>query len=671
LQFAYPNSDIENPGGWSVEPLWEKLDEEPFDDGDFITSPKSAAGASFTIGLSALIDPEVHADHVIRIRAKTGVSGTFKYELLQGIVVIIDSGDVVLGTVETEYNMLLPEEVAANISDYSALRLRVTAISTQKNQRQNVSWIRIDVPDAPGEEHSGSGSISGNGSCAGTTKKGGLGSALKSAGGTLLAIGLAGMLGIASIVGEDSQLAVGKKSVSTSASVSGGGSIVVTGAVVESHSGVAIVTGGGMLIALGTKSAEGSGEVSEGGIVGARAGEGVASTTWLWGWDFRKKITVKDDHVDSDLTNFPLYVPIKADADFHHARADGYDIRFTLSDGKTLMKYEREHWNGGNGNPATAHFWVKIPSILASGGAIIYVDYGKSDAPDGEDAPNVWDANFKAVWHMKDITPSTIADSTGILNGTKKAANEPIEAEGKVYKGQEFGGEVSRDYILTANSILLPGTCTYESWFKVNNFTSWAAVVSNLKHDTPASGFNIIPYHSSGYFKICAGNGVDYYVYKIFYPVPRLITGVLYHVAVTHDGTKFRLYINNVFQGEWIQALGQINQKFLMGRWAISYTSQYFLDSLVDEVRVSNIVRLPAWRKFGYHNINEADNELTWGSEEMVVSKYSSSKRTNSAIVKEVRPAGMKEVRFAGAREVRTPHVKTTRPSVGTFTRKG
>jgi len=149
-QYGRPNSDIENPGGWSAEPLWEKLDEEPFDDLDYIESPKSASGASFTLALSPLIDPEIHSDHTIRIRAKVGVAGIFRYEWMQGDVVIKDSGEVALGTGTNEHNMLLSEAEAESISDYGAFRVRVTAVTTQKNQRQNVSWIRVDVPDVPG-----------------------------------------------------------------------------------------------------------------------------------------------------------------------------------------------------------------------------------------------------------------------------------------------------------------------------------------------------------------------------------------------------------------------------------------------------------------------------------------------------------------------------------------
>jgi len=131
LQYARPSSDVENPGGWTTEPLWALIDEEPFDDGDFAHSPKSATADSFTIGLSGVTDPEVHTGHIVRIRAKAGVSGTFKYELMQGVVVIKDSGEITLTTSFAEYNMTLSEAEAANITDYTALRVRVSSHSEE------------------------------------------------------------------------------------------------------------------------------------------------------------------------------------------------------------------------------------------------------------------------------------------------------------------------------------------------------------------------------------------------------------------------------------------------------------------------------------------------------------------------------------------------------------
>ena len=148
---------------------------------------------------------------------------------------------------------------------------------------------------------------------------------------------------------------------------------------------------------------------------------------FLTGWDFRKEITVQDTNIDGALTDFPVCVKLNADEDIgDEARADGYDIRFTQSDGETLLKYEREAWTGGNGDDATAVFWVKS-NLASSGGATIYIYYGKADASDGEDANNVWDANYLAVWHLKesgDGTGDEFVDSSGTGNhGTGGGGN--------------------------------------------------------------------------------------------------------------------------------------------------------------------------------------------------------------------------------------------------------
>ena len=81
---------------------------------------------------------------------------------------------------------------------------------------------------------------------------------------------------------------------------------------------------------------------------------------WLAGWGFRKELTIQHANVDGNLTDFPVYVKINADADFHESLATGFDIRFTQSDGTTLLKYERIYWTGGNGGAATADFFVKV-----------------------------------------------------------------------------------------------------------------------------------------------------------------------------------------------------------------------------------------------------------------------------------------------------------------------
>ena len=71
----------------------------------------------------------------------------------------------------------------------------------------------------------------------------------------------------------------------------------------------------------------------------------------------------------SDLTDFPVEVPIVADADIGgECLASGFDIRFTAEDGVTLLSYERESFAVAGG-AATGVFWVKS-NVSAAGPSV-------------------------------------------------------------------------------------------------------------------------------------------------------------------------------------------------------------------------------------------------------------------------------------------------------------
>ena len=57
-------------------------------------------------------------------------------------------------------------------------------------------------------------------------------------------------------------------------------------------------------------------------------------------WAFRKKLTFNNAAQSANLTNFPVMVTLSADNfDFKQAKSAGEDIRFTDSDGTTLLSY--------------------------------------------------------------------------------------------------------------------------------------------------------------------------------------------------------------------------------------------------------------------------------------------------------------------------------------------
>jgi len=334
---------------------------------------------------------------------------------------------------------------------------------------------------------------------------------------------------------------------------------------------------------------------------------------WLTGWAYRKRILVQNAYVIADLTDFPLYVPIKADADIGAlALASGFDIRFTEADGKTLLKYEREAWAVAGGL-ATADFWTKVPTILMAGGTYIYVYFGKAGAPDGADVPNTWEANFHAVFHLKDDpNTSTVQDSTANnLDGTKKGANEPLEVNAVVAKGQDFDG--ADDYINTP-ATTLPANITFETFAKPDSFLPYGhGLISNWKYNAPANGlcFRITGTHQ---VSIAWGTGAGVGVGYNFTTSATFIVGNIYHVAVAYDGTNLKLYVNGEYEGQRAITIAQVSSILTLGRYQWNSAAGTNYDGVMDEARVSVTDRPPEYFKFEYRNITEPDNELEWGT---------------------------------------------------------
>mgnify|MGYP003591661969 CR=1 FL=1 len=128
----------------------------------------------------------------------------------------------------------------------------------------------------------------------------------------------------------------------------------------------------------------------------------IAQAEFLSGWTYRKLINVKQDNVDSTISGFPLLVKFSEDLDIGgYARATGYDIRFTDSDGTTLLPFEREYFSISSAS-ASGTFWVRVPAISPSTGASIYIYSGNSLAADASSPSSVWDTAYKAIWHLSD-----------------------------------------------------------------------------------------------------------------------------------------------------------------------------------------------------------------------------------------------------------------------------
>lgn len=121
-----------------------------------------------------------------------------------------------------------------------------------------------------------------------------------------------------------------------------------------------------------------------------------------------------------DQSNFPVLVKVTHN-DLRTIPNGGLvtdgtkDIAFySDAGGITLLKFERVFYDAVAG---TIWAWVKQATLSHTAGIPFYMLYGNpAIVSDLSDPTNVWDANFKAVYHFGDGTTLSVADSTSNAN---------------------------------------------------------------------------------------------------------------------------------------------------------------------------------------------------------------------------------------------------------------
>ena len=320
-------------------------------------------------------------------------------------------------------------------------------------------------------------------------------------------------------------------------------------------------------------------------------------------WLYRKQITISNTNVDSDLTDFPLYVKISNDSEIGSAAlANGYDIRFTASDGTTLLNYERESWSGGGGSAASGNFWVKVPTINGATDTTIYVYYGKANAADGQNSSAVWDTNYKGVWHFG--TSSTLSTEDSTSTGNDGVNYGATATTGEIGGAAYFNGT---NIVTSANTNISGAQArTIEAWVRYDTLTNSFSAPVSIGSNSALHRFSLAK-ETSTY-----SNKFAVWVYRTAPDVDGVTSPSVdtwYHLVATYDGTAVKLYVNGIQEASANLTLNTTNSTMSIGD---SYSSM----NLVDETRISNVARSAAWTKFEYYNIASSTSELSWSSEQ-------------------------------------------------------
>lgn len=214
----------------------------------------------------------------------------------------------------------------------------------------------------------------------------------------------------------------------------------------------------------------------------------------------RIKLTIDGSKIKEDLYNFPIMIHLsnssgitKVDTTcvFDELENNSKKIAlYTAISGSDIQCcVEVDYWSTSSGFE-DAVLWAKIPTISSGTDLDLYLYYDKNVSDNsyvgetGEySAQQVWDSNFKAVYHLSQSPTGgngCIKDSTGNNNdGTPQGSMASSDlVDGKVGKALDFDG--SDDYIEVADADSL-------------DISSYITLETVLKSDDPQSGVIIQP----------------------------------------------------------------------------------------------------------------------------------------------------------------------------------
>lgn len=363
---------------------------------------------------------------------------------------------------------------------------------------------------------------------------------------------------------------------------------------------------------------------------------------WLSDWAKRIQLTIDDTNVDGNLSDFPVLVYISAasgigDVDaspvFDELTSDANrkKIAVTSSDGTTQLYVEIEKWDDAG---EKAWLWVKVPSILASGGETIYLYYDATKADnttyvgDIGSAPGqtVWDSNFVFVCHMAQdpsggagaVKDSTSNGNNGTSGGTMLTEDLVSSLDGM---GIQFDG--SDDYIDFDSPVVLDdiSLLTLECNLYLDGWGTDSLGRPLSKIAQNVNGWFLATRSSNTALQFSLDRATAMGAWRS--AVGSIALSTQYVIGITYDNTSTAndpiFYINGQTSAttELVSPSGAVDSdassEFWIGATENSGTPYREFAGIVDEVRISNIIRGADWLKATYYSNN--DNIITFGSE--------------------------------------------------------
>lgn len=293
------------------------------------------------------------------------------------------------------------------------------------------------------------------------------------------------------------------------------------------------------------------------------------------------------------------------------------DLIFTSdATGTTKIPWEYKFYSATTGQ-LVVFFQVGTLPSTAGADLVVYCFFGdaavNTQQNTGSFSPsNVWDTNYKGVYHLGDGSSLNTQDSTsgGLGNGTNIAASA---TSGKNDGAGSFSA--GSKGIGLANPTVHYSSITLEAWFQSTTLTppdgNSFIVGKGFELGTSSIEYELSCGRTSGKMTFSCYNGSFHGVNP---SSASFTTNTWTHVVGTFDGTNWKLYVNGSIDTTVSDATHPTNSvNYSIGFDDFSGNNER-LSGKIEEVRISNIARTADYVTANYNNQNAPTTFVIMGA---------------------------------------------------------
>ena len=328
---------------------------------------------------------------------------------------------------------------------------------------------------------------------------------------------------------------------------------------------------------------------------------------------FKMKIIFTDYDKPETLTNFPALVKFDETLipsfDYDQmGTTNAADLRFMNSNETTALNYEIEEWDTND----TSFVWVQVPTISGTN-TYIWAYWGnvdKTNPPVCTTNGSTWSSPYIMVQHLNETSDTHYDSTTNENNGAN--VNSTQDATGKIDGANDFNGSTAYVQVSDDNTLSFGDGATTDNpfsvsaWAKMDDASDFPVLSKGPDSAIDANLEYLLSTRSDDTLRMrLYDNAKGQAIYRTSTATLTSLEGQWVFLAATYDGTGLngmKIYLNGEELGGGNTEEGTYDEmhngtedvrigSFLPG----NATDKSFADGLIDEARISDMVRSSNW----------------------------------------------------------------------------